>query len=222
METKKSKKADLERYRTIFLLVGLTISLALVLSIFEWESETQAGIIPEAVRGTATLEELPPVTRPEKKEAVKQPLMVTEFKLVDDGASDLPDPDIFIPEIFEGMPVFAQVKPEVVKEDTTFFIWVDEMPEFPGGMKALIHFLAQSVKYPPVAKQNNVQGKVFVQFVVDAKGQVTHAKVIRSVDEALDQEALRVVNNMPLWKPGKQAGKPVKVGFTVPINFVLM
>jgi protein TonB len=95
------------------------------------------------------------------------------------------------------------------------------MPDFPGGQLALRKFIAQAIKYPVIAQENGIQGKVFVNFVVAKDGTVTNAKIARGVDPSLDKEALRVVNSLPKWKPGKQGGKPVRVSYTVPINFVL-
>jgi len=111
-------------------------------------------------------------------------------------------------------------KEEDVKEDEVFYI-VEEMPAFPGGDAALLSYLARQVKYPVVAQENGIQGKVLVNFVVNTDGSITNAKIARPVDPSLDKEALRVVNGLPKWKPGKQGGKPVRVSYTVPINFVL-
>ncbi len=105
--------------------------------------------------------------------------------------------------------------------ETTVFYTVEEMPEFPGGQSALKDFISQSVNYPEDARKNGIQGRVYVQFVVSKDGSVKDATVIRSVDPSLDKEALRVVNTMPLWKPGKQRGEAVDVAFTVPITFAL-
>jgi TonB family protein len=98
---------------------------------------------------------------------------------------------------------------------------VEQMPEFPDGNKGLQKFIMNSVKYPPEAVEKGIQGKVFVSFIVNKDGSVSDAKVIRGVGQLLDAEALRVVNSMPKWTPGKQNGKIVPVQFTVPINFVL-
>ena len=98
---------------------------------------------------------------------------------------------------------------------------VEEMPEFPGGQAALMSFIAKSIKYPVVAQENGIQGRVTCSFVVNKDGSIVDAEVIRGIDPSLDKEALRVINTMPKWKPGKQRGKPVRVKFTVPINFRL-
>ena len=95
------------------------------------------------------------------------------------------------------------------------------MPEFPGGDLELRKYIAQNIQYPEIAKENGIQGKVFVQFVVNQKGEVEQVKVVRGVDPSLDKEAVRVIQSLPKWKPGSQRGKPVKVSFTVPINFQL-
>ena len=114
-----------------------------------------------------------------------------------------------------------QEEVQVEQKEEEVFMVVEEMPEFPGGLKALRSFLATAVKYPAVAQENGIQGKVYVNFVVNKDGTVSNAKVSRSVDPSLDAEALRVVLSLPKWKPGKQRGVPVRVYYTVPISFVL-
>ena len=105
------------------------------------------------------------------------------------------------------------------KEDA--FDVVEEMPEFPGGPKALMDYLMENVKYPKTAFDADIQGRVIAQFVVDKEGSVRDAHVVKSVDPALDAEALRVINNMPKWRPGRQNGKVVNVKYTIPVNFNL-
>ncbi len=105
-------------------------------------------------------------------------------------------------------------------DEQVFFI-VEDMPEFPGGEAALRNFIAQTIKYPVAAQELGIQGRVYVTFIVSKSGKVADAKIARGVDPVLDQEALRVVNALPLWEPGIQRGKPVNVSYTVPINFAL-
>lgn len=107
-----------------------------------------------------------------------------------------------------------------VAKDEVFMV-AEQMPEFPGGMKELLKFLQNNLKYPENAMKNNVQGRVIVQFVVEKDGTLTEFKVARSVDPDLDAEALRVLQIMPKWKPGMQRGKIVRVKFTVPVSFKL-
>lgn len=107
-----------------------------------------------------------------------------------------------------------------ISGDEVFMI-VEEMPEFPGGEEALVKFIAESTKYPEEAKNKGIQGKVFVQFVVNKEGNVEDVKLAKSIDPLLDEAAMNIVKSMPQWKPGRQRGKNVNVSFTIPINFQL-
>lgn len=107
------------------------------------------------------------------------------------------------------------------EEDKEVFYIVEEMPEFPGGEKALKKYIADHTEYPAVAKENGIQGKVFVSFTITKEGTVQDAKVVRGVDLSLDNEALRIVKTLPNFKPGKQRGQAVDVKYTVPVNFEL-
>lgn len=115
-------------------------------------------------------------------------------------------------------PVKAEPKPEV--ENKVFDV-VEQMPSFPGGPSALMKYLADNIKYPVVAQENGVQGRVVVSFVVEKDGSITDVKVVRSVDPSLDREATRVVKSMPKWIPGKQNGSAVRVKYNVPVSFRL-
>jgi protein TonB len=124
--------------------------------------------------------------------------------------------------IIDVAPVISTVaKEEEEEEETQVFFIVEDMPEFPGGEAALRQFIASAIKYPVIAQENGIQGRVYVTFVVNTDGSVADAKIARGVDPSLDKEALRVVNTLPKWKPGMQRGKAVRVSYTVPINFVL-
>lgn len=107
------------------------------------------------------------------------------------------------------------------KVDDAVFVVVEENPEFEGGMPALYQYLSQNIHYPKEARENHIQGKVFVSFVIEKDGTVSNAKVLRKIGGGCDEEALRVVQAMPKWKPGRQQGKPVRVQFNLPINFQL-
>jgi len=107
------------------------------------------------------------------------------------------------------------------QQDEKVYEKVDQMPEFQGGQEELISFLVKSIQYPDEAKKKGTQGKVFVNFVVGKDGLITNAKILKAVDPLLDAEALRVINAMPKWIPGKDKGKEVAVQFTLPISFAL-
>ncbi|MBW6536903.1 MAG: M56 family metallopeptidase [Mariniphaga sp.] len=113
------------------------------------------------------------------------------------------------------------VTPKTLDTEEQIFFIVEDMPEFPGGELELRKFIANNIEYPKAAQENGIQGKVYVTFVVDKNGEVANARIARGVDPALDQEALRVVNSLPKWMPGKQRGQNVNVSYTVPINFAL-
>jgi Ca-activated chloride channel family protein len=116
---------------------------------------------------------------------------------------------------------FSSMEAEVEAEEDAVFFIVEDMPEFPGGDAALHRFIAQTVQYPVLARENGIQGRVYVSFMVDADGSIKDVKVVRGVDPMLDAEAVRVVQSMPKWKPGKQRGKSVSIRYTIPINFSL-
>lgn len=226
MELKKSPKADLENKRQIFLELGLVIAIAACLLSFKTNSKVSKSDVFDIPEGKTLIEDLPPVTRPEQTppEALKLPKVVELIKIVDDLTEVNGEPDFGITEADSKTAIHVQmqnVKKEVETIEEPIVYFAEEMPEFPGGQKALLAFLGNSIKYPAVAAETGVMGKVIVNFVVNTDGSICNTKVIRSVDPALDKEALRVVNGMPKWKPGKQAGKFVRVSYSVPISFVL-
>ena len=113
--------------------------------------------------------------------------------------------------------VVTQAEPEPEK----VFDMVEQMPQFPGGDRELLSFIAKNLRYPTIAQENGIQGKVFVRFVVSATGDVKDVKVMRSLDPSCDKEAIRVIQSLPKWIPGKQNGRNVPVYYTVPITFKL-
>lgn len=124
-------------------------------------------------------------------------------------------------EVLKAKEEIAQPEPPKHEEENKVFDVVEEMPSFPGGMGALMSWLSQNIKYPVIAAENGVQGRVIVQFVVEKDGSVTDVHVAKSVDPSLDKEATRVVKAMPKWNPGKQNGSAVRVKYTVPVSFKL-
>ena len=105
--------------------------------------------------------------------------------------------------------------------DDAVFVVVEKSPEFPGGNDSLYAFIGRNIKYPEMAKKNKIEGRVFVTFVIEKDGQVSSAKLLRDIGGGCGEEALRVVNSMPKWKPGTQRGNPVRVQFNLPIMFQL-
>ena len=136
------------------------------------------------------------------------------------GAFDVKGNDEAAGEVLKAKEVIAQPEPPK-EEETKVFDVVEQMPSFPGGPSALIQYLSSNIKYPVVAEENGVQGRVVCTFVVERDGSITDVRVIKSVDPSLDKEAVRVVKSMPKWIPGKQNGSAVRVKYTVPVTFRL-
>jgi len=225
MEPKKSPKADLENKRGIFVQLGLVLSLGIVLLAFSFSNQVSEADSLGEMEVTEVEDEMIPITRQEevKPPPPPPPPKVVEVLTIVDDDTEIED-ELEIEDTEADDETVVEVAPIVEEEEEeaeeVFFI-VEDMPVFPGGELALRKYIAQSIKYPVIAQENGIQGKVFITFVVDKDGSVTNARVARGVDPSLDKEALRVVNSLPKWKPGKQRGKPVKVSYTVPINFVL-
>lgn len=229
MEVKKSPKADLENKRSTWLLVGYVIVLAFMFIAFEWTkrdvkidtSQAVADLVFEEEIEIPITEQPEQATPPPPSEA---PAIVESLTIVDDDM-EVESTEIASSEETGQAVEIAYVPPTVEEEEVEeqeIFEVVEQMPEFPnGGMAGLMQYLSKNIKYPTIAQENGTQGRVTVQFVVNADGSIVDAKVIRGVDPYLDKEALRVINSMPKWKPGMQRGKAVRVKYTVPVMFRL-
>lgn len=226
MEPKKTPKANLEDKRILFFEFGLVISILICLYGFE----SKSGIKPSDTLGILTdqaVEEIViPITKPEetKPELPPPPKVVDLLLIVENNAEIIDELEIIDTEVTSETAIHAAMyanKPESSVDETVVFLAPEEMPEFPGGYGALLNFLGQNIKYPTIAAENGVSGRVTVNFVVNKDGSISDAKILRGVDQALDKEAIRLVCSMPKWKPGKQSGKPVRVSYSVPISFRL-
>ncbi|NPA36410.1 MAG: energy transducer TonB [Chlorobi bacterium] len=224
METKKSPKADLESKKTIFLQIGFIFALGAVFTAFEWSTPEIDLSQYEFTDPVVAEDDIIPLVKQEEKKPLPPPPQLKDIITVVDNDTELNEElEINDTELNQDDEIdFSNLlNEENEDEEDGIFISVEEMPEFPGGNNELLSFLSKSVKYPVIAIENRIQGRVYVYFVVDENGYVSDVRLIRGVDPAIDKEALRVVKSMPRWKPGKQRNKPVKVSFTVPINFVL-
>lgn len=228
MELKKTPKADLEIKKNTFWLIGLVVALGVSLLAFEWTTKPTKAADLGQIETAEVEEEIIPITREQEVKPPPPPpppQVVEVLQIVDDDVEIedellIEDTEADDETIIDVAPVIETAAEEEEEEAQVFFI-VEDMPEFPGGDLALRKYIANAIKYPVIAQENGIQGKVYVTFVVSKTGKVTDAKIARGVDPSLDKEALRVVNALPAWKPGKQRGKPVNVSYTVPINFVL-
>lgn len=226
METKKTKKADLKNKSTLFLQTGFVIALGIVFAAFQWSVEDNTFDIDFDTQLSGNFEDvLPPVTRPEQQEQKKEepPKVIETLVLADNEADDIDD--IFMEDTEGSEDIVVDLVPmdteEIDESEPEFFYIVEDMPKYPDGDAGLLKDIMSNIVYPEIAKENGIQGRVFVDFMVNKSGQVINVKIKRGVDPSLDAEALRVVKNLKNWTPGKQRGKAVKVAFTVPINFKL-
>jgi protein TonB len=156
--------------------------------------------------------------KPEDEIKTQEELMNTKTAI---GSFDVKGNDEVGGEVLKAKEVIAQPEPPKHVEENKVFDVVEQMPSFPGGNAALMEYLSKNVKYPVVAQENGVQGRVVVSFVVERDGSITDVKVVKSVDPSLDREASRVVSSMPRWIPGKQNGSAVRVKYNVPVSFRL-
>ncbi|MEX0811556.1 MAG: TonB family protein [Chitinophagales bacterium] len=215
---KKYEEANLNKYHGLFLRVGLIFSLGLVILAFSWTTyEKQVKSLGEVV-ALDEFEIEPPQTQREPPPPPPPP--PPEIKVVEDEEiiEEEIEIDIEIEEDTEiEMP--EQIEEEEVNEDEIFQV-VEDMPQFPGGEQALLKYLA-SIPYPAIAKENDIEGSVFIRFVIDKEGNVTSVQIAKGTDKILNEAALKHVKKMPKWTPGKQRGKAVKVQYVVPIKFRL-
>lgn len=229
MEIKKSKKASLEGGKTTGILMGMVVGIAVLFVGFEWGTKDINAVKVEGVADVIVEEEME-ITRPEDTPPPPPPPppapVVSEVLEVVDDNVELEQQEILSSEddqkAAQTQTYVAPVQVEEEEESAQqIFTVVEEMPKFPGGDAELLSFIAKSIKYPVIAQENGIQGRVICTFVVNRDGSVVDAQVVRGVDPSLDKEALRVIGTMPKWTPGKQRGKPVRVKYTVPITFRL-
>lgn len=226
MEVKKTQKADLENKKSFFLQIGLVLALALTWAAFEWKVDTAKTDTIETVADASAAEEMAQITRqapppPPPPPPAPQVSDVLSIANTDDDFDD----ELVIKDVEADANAEVEIVPivEDVEEtgESQIFVRAEVMPEFPGGPSAMYAYLGKNMKYPTIALENGIQGRVFVGFVVDKDGSITNVKVLRPVDPYLDKEAVRVVQAMPKWSPGKQGSKTVRVSYTVPVNFQL-
>mgnify|MGYP002516962480 CR=1 FL=1 len=224
MQIKKSQHASLEDKKIIYVLMGFVFVLSLCYVALEWTEQEVTKyevmddefLFEEEVEIQQTTQETPPPPPPPAVQEVEV-LNVVEDNVETESIEINTEDDK--EEVVIAAPVEA---PEEEEEEEVIFVVVESMPEFPGGAQAMMRYIAENIKYPVIAQENGIQGRVICQFVVEKDGKVSDIQVVRSSGEAsLDKEAQRVIGSMPKWKPGKQRGKPVRVKYTLPVNFRL-
>lgn len=230
MEVKKSPKADLEGGIGMSILMGMIVGLAVLFVGFEWGTkdvqvvsadEGVADIIAEEEIEITRPENTPPPPPPPPAPAVAEVLTVVEDDVEleqQDIVSSEDDVTAAQTETFVAPVVEEEEEEESAQQ---IFTVVEKQPEFPGGTAELFKYLSKAIKYPVIAQENGIQGRVVCSFVVNRDGSIVDIQVMRGVDPSLDKEAIRVISEMPKWKPGEQRGKPVRVRFILPVQFRL-
>lgn len=229
LEVKKTKEADLESKKSTWFLIGYVLVLAVLFVAFEWTTKDKKQETGDVIDIAISLEEeiMIPITLPEKKVVPPPPqakqitdiikIVEEENEVVEDELASVEDQGEVI-EITENTNIVVEELPD----EDTIHDHVEVKPEFPGGMQALMKYLSENIRYPRISRENNSQGSVLVQFVVNTDGSIQDVNAVKSSSDVyLDKEAIRVVEAMPNWTPGQQAGRAVRVRFTLPVRFRL-
>lgn len=226
-EVKKSPKANIETQKITALLMGAVLAVSFMFVAFEWSTQTKKLDANALVQDVVAEEEIeitrrdpappppPPPPEPEAPEVIEvvQEKVDTKVNISMEDDQSKAQIQTYTP------PPPPKPKEEEVTDE--IFVVVENQPEFPGGTTAMMKFLNDNIKYPVIAQENGIQGRVICNFVVERDGSITDVQVVRGVDPSLDKEAIRVIQQMPKWKPGSQRGKPVRVRFTLPVLFRL-
>jgi len=230
MEIKKSSKADLEKDKSLNFLMGLVLGFSILFVGFEYGekdlelnlfSGIAAIIEEEEIEATEQLNEPPPpIPEPEVAQIaeiinlVEDNIQVESFAFTSEDDATHAQTETYV------APVAAVIEEEEI-DDNYIFVTVEKQPVFPGGEAALLKWITDHISYPTIAAENGISGRVTCQFVVNIDGSVTDVEVVRGRDQYLDKEALRVLKLLPKFTPGEQRGKPVRVRYSVPVNFKL-
>ena len=223
MELKKNPSADLEKKSALFMNIGLCVSLLLVITAFEWRfydrgSAMDLGNIEDDFED---LLEIPPTEQPPPPPPVIQQPEIIEVPDEEEIEEEIEiEIDVEITEETVIEEIVFEEAPEEEEVDEIFTI-VEDQPTPPGGMGAFYKYVATTLRYPAQARRMGIEGKVFVQFVVDKDGTLTNVQAIKGIGAGCDEEAVRVISKAKKWSPGKQRGRPVKVRMILPITFKL-
>jgi len=224
MRVLKNPKVNLENKRKIFYEIGLIVALILVFAAFEYRTYDKYELPDYHKNGLFVIEDMairtvhkkPPPPPPVKR---KPPII----KIVDDSEID-DSPDIEIDALTDeteenwDLPELAE-DTEIVEIQP--FVSVQQMPEFPGGLSGLYKYFRDNLRYPTRAKELGISGTVYIRFIVERDGSISNVEIYRGIGGGCDEEAVRIVNGMPQWEPGRQRGTAVRVLHTIPLKFTL-
>ncbi len=223
MEAKKSDKADLTKKSSFFFSIGLSVTMALVLMAFEY-SESDQSTLDLIGKNTNTFEEtmeVPPTDQPPPPAPVVQQPQVVEVPDEEEIKDDIKvNLDVEVTDETKVESIVVQAE-EAKEETDEIFTVVEESAAPKGGMQAFYKFVGEKIKYPAQARRMGIEGKVYVEFVINKDGSLSDVRAIKGIGAGCDEEAVRIVQSAPSWNPGKQRGKPVKQRYTLPISFKL-
>ncbi len=208
----------MEYNKLTYTLVGLTLTLALSVCLFEYKTISANSYNIKSSLTILEDEEVVEINKPITPPPPPPPISIPEVVEVVEDEKIIDKPVLLLdPEL--DVDIVIEIEEELEPVIEVVFDVVEETPEFIGGIEKLYEYLSNNINYPEQAKENGIQGKVFVQFVVWKDGTIKDVKVVKGTHKLLDKEALRVITKMPVWKPGKQRGKNVNARFTLPIKF---
>ena len=223
MEIKKNPKVDVQNKRVLLLEIGLALSLLVVIGAFLYTPREYKIEQVEMVAAVVE-EEITEITRQDQKPP--EPPKRTEITVITDILNIVTNDEkietsVDFAEFAEDVEIIQQVAvEEEVIEDDQPFVKVEEMPSFQGGdLQTFRNWVQGKVRYPQIAQENNISGRVFLMFVVERDGTLTNIQVLQTPDSSLSDEAIRVLKTSPKWKPGKQRNQTVRVKYTLPIDF---
>ncbi|MCC5922051.1 MAG: energy transducer TonB [Cyclobacteriaceae bacterium] len=223
MELKKNPEADVHAKSGLFFSIGLMLTLAIVLFAFEYKTYDDANLVDlgqldddlEEILDVPLTEQPPP---PPPKIQQPEIIEVDDDEEIEEDIEIEFDIDMDEDMVVEDIPFFDDGEKEVADE---IFQVVEQQPEPEGGMQAFYQYVQKNMKYPSQARRMGIEGKVFVQFVVNTDGTIQDVEAIKGIGGGCDEEAIRVLKAAPAWKPGKQRGKAVRVRMVIPITFKL-
>ena len=223
MELKKTPKADLQNKRGLLLEIGLVISLLLVIGAFAYtpkehriEQLEQEVVVVEEEMIEVTRQDQKPPEAPKK---VQMKVIADMLTLVKNDAKITTEVDFSEFDADTEIVQIVEVKEEEIKDDEPF-LTAETMPSFQGGtINDFRNWVQGKVKYPQIAQENGISGRVVLQFVIERDGRLTNIVVLQTPDRSLSEEAIRVLNQSPKWSPGKQRNQPVRVKYTLPVDF---
>lgn len=220
METKKSIKADLRNKRGLFLEIGVVITLALVIAAFTYTPEV-SRLKPMAVVEIVPDVEIIPISpdKPREQPRKVEVKSLSQVIQIMDNTTKI-QTDISFEDFNESTPIeLMPVAPEPVEDDEVFLM-AETMPSFMNGtLETFRAWVMQNVRFPQIALDNNIQGRVILSFVIDKDGRLTDIEVLQAPDRTLAEEAIRVLSKSPKWSPGKQRNQVVRVRYTLPVEF---